>query len=135
MGNHILEYIGAGKIITTNMRETLSRWKNPQPGDVVDFSKMGGVYPFDKSKFGTIDSIDNQSNKISICSHMGSIFLGDGYVSISGGPFEWVSPSRLEGTYQLRTQRMWNWGNNTPGAGMGVDYLIDRPVFILLPKS
>lgn len=141
--NQLIEYIGREGVMTTNLEIIHSRWSNPREGDVVDFSLMAGEYPFTQGQYGTVDSIGRglcRQDEISICSHMGSIFLSwdekkrEPTVSISGGPFENVKRSRLEPMFQLRTQTMWNWGNNGAGAHMGVYYKIDRPVFRLLPK-
>ena len=129
---HLIEYIGKDKLITTDLELNYSRWRTPRPGDVVDFALAAGKYPFDKGQYGTLGSFDYwDNNKWEICCHMGSIFLGESNVSISGGPFSSALPCELTPSYQLRTQTMWNWGNNSAGADMGVYYQIDRPVFYL----
>jgi hypothetical protein len=66
-----------------------------------------------------------------------------GNVSISGGPFHTAHRSDVISAFKLfsygntvlpliKNQTMWNWGDNQMGAGQGVEYIIPRPVFILL---
>lgn len=143
--HHLIEYIGATGVKTTNLAAIRSRLDNPTAGDVIDFSKVLGNYPFLKEQFGTVDRVGDGAycgpDEVHICSHMGSIFLGwdsnkrEPYVSISGGPFTTVKKSRLVPAYRFRNQTMWNWGDNLPGADQGVYYTIARPVFILMPAA
>lgn len=131
--NTIIEYIGRAGIKTTDLRIELSRLNNPRPGDVVDFSEVIGSYPF-KEQFGTIDQVETgfcDKGEIHVCVHMGSIFLSEGRVSISGGPFVMVKKDDLIFEGSFRMQRMWNWGNYSAGAGNAVYYGIERPVFKL----
>lgn len=128
---HLIEYIGGTGVKTTDLNAIHSRWSTPRPGDVIDFVKMGGVYPFTQGRYGTIDYIDK--DRVHFCCHMGSIFLSTNGVSISGGPFQSVNINKLTPAFELREQQMWNWGDHSPGADMGVYYRIDRPVFILEP--
>lgn len=51
------------------------------------------------------------------------------YVSISGGPFAVLPLDIFECTYELHPSHMWNWGDNLPGADMGVQYTLYRPLF------
>lgn len=145
--NYVIEYIGGDGVRHTELTHPAqgSRWARPEPGDVVDFSAMNGVYPFTKT-FGTIERIGDcvycDEDEAHLCCEPGSIFWGwisddhDGrpYVSISGGPFATVKLSRLEPTYSMRLQLFWNWGRNGAGAGHGVHYHVMRPVFKLLPS-
>lgn len=105
--------------------------KTPKSGDVVDFGDYVGAYPFIYGRFGRIDRVYDQDD-ISICCEQGSAFYEkDGSVSISGGPFHTVGADMLIPTDELFTCRSWNWGNNRPGAGMGVHFDDIRPVWKL----
>lgn len=134
MGNHIVEYIGHNKLVHTELDH--SRAEHPHPGDVIDFGENEGIYPYTHGKYGRVDSLNHfGTGMIGIICEPGSAFLGENYVTISGGPFDTISPDELEPTYKLYTMRFWNWGNNLPGAGKGVDYYIARPVFRLKPRT
>jgi len=134
----IIEYIGQDKIVHTNNEMIHFRMQTPKPGDVIDFGEnyKENPYPFNHARYGTIDS-DNAFTKpgqFSVCCHMGSIFLGENYVSISGGPFSSIEKTDIQPAFELKIQDMWNWGNNTPGANHGVYYSIERPVFKWMKK-
>lgn len=96
------------------------RMSRPRPGDLVEWPD---------GELGRIDS-DTSYGHFSVCSDLGSCFLRpDGTTSISGGPFFAVNPNRLEPTWRTAPARFWNWGDNSPGAGKGVDFTLERPVF------
>src|SRR3990172_224744 len=123
MSNHIVEYIGHDKLVHSEM--TNSRVSKPRPGDVIDFGKNIGQYPFNHGRYGRVSNVNYcGTGMIMIICEPGSCFLGEGYVDISGGTFDMIGPDELETTYELYTMRMWNWGNHLPGADKGVDYYI-----------
>ena len=112
------------------------RFQNPRPGDAIDLSEVQDIYPYSSAKYGRVEGVGTgwvKENEVSICyDDNASVFLReDGSVSISGGPFGKVEKSQLKPTFERMKVRFWNWGNNLPGADMGVDYLIERPVFKL----
>lgn len=130
--NHIIEYIGKNGIKTTSW--DIRRFQDPKPGDAVLFPE-NAPYPFNDRRVGRIDSVNGQSGwenegEAHICCSMGSVFLSDGSVSISGGPFTVVPLDKLEFA-GFKDLPFWNWGNNTAGAGQGVDYVIWRPAWAL----
>lgn len=135
----VIEYIDGSGVQHTELTE--HRWSVPEPGDVIDFTLMNGEYPFNHSQFGTVERIGEcaycKADEAYICSHPGSIYWstldGKPFVSISGGPFARVKRARLVPTYEMRIQRFWNWGRNSPGAHQGIDYHVMRPVFQLNP--
>lgn len=130
---HIVEYIGKDKLI--HSEHTSSRASKPHPGDIVDFGD-NTEYPFTHGKYGRIDSLNFcDTGTIQVCCEMGSCFLGENYVNISGGPFSIIMPDELESTYELHVARFWNWGNHSSGAGKGIDYYLARPVFRLKKRT
>lgn len=125
MSSHIIETVGKWGVKTTpyRQRRTLVR-----PGDVVEFPEDMRKYPV-SYQFCRVSSLED-GNMVSIVNGMGSAFLDhDGGLSISGGPFFSVPLESLEPTMDVREERFWNWGDNSSGADMGVDYQIARPVF------
>ena len=139
----IIESISKKKgIITTGPGPYLlsRRFQNPQPGDVIDLRHISDRYPYSSANYGRVYRVGPdgwaKEGEIHICyDDNASVFLNeDGSVSISGGPFGSVEKAQLEPTLELMRVRFWNWGNNVPGAHMGVDYRIDRPVFSLVIK-
>ena len=131
---NIVESISNRGVKTTPAALIGSRMSRPRPGDVIDFGDNAGNYPF-KNRYGRVDTVETgmaDKNEIHVCCHMGSAFLCDsGNVSISGGPFECVNIDDLEPLYETRPGTFWNWGDLGAGAGHGVYYTIDRPVFKL----
>ena len=134
----IIESIHGGGIKTTNAHP--SRLYDPRPGDVIDFGENVGTYPYTSGRYGRIDEVgtDNpdkgwcNKGEIHVCCGNASVFLMEnGDVSISGGPFSVIRESDLEYTGGMETVGFWNWGDNSPGAGQGVYYRIERPVFKL----
>lgn len=134
MVNPIIEYIGKEGVKTSPAN---SRLIEPKEGDVIEFPETLG-YPFD-NPFGRIDRLNNVFNsdplQVHICVNLGSVFLGDGYVSISGGPFTHILKSDLKPTGKVKDVNFWNFGDHLPGAGQGVYYTIARPVFRYEPKE
>ena len=125
---HIIEYIGASGVRTT---KGATRFKRPHPGDPVEVPEGLG-YPWNHGGIGRIDSCSSRygTDKWCVCVRGGSVFLqDDGTVSISGGPFKSVWAQELEPTHDVKVVGFWNWGDNFPGAGRGVDYQIARPLF------
>jgi hypothetical protein len=140
MSNWIIETIGKWGVKTTDAQV---RFNLPRPGDVIDFGDFHGKYPFTSGRYGRISSWqkpyrDTYNDKDvpgqwSVCCGGASCFLGEfGQVDISGGPFTGIRPEDLEPMYSTKRVRFWNWGDNGPGGGHGVDYYIDRPVFLLV---
>lgn len=123
----ITESRGKWGEVTSPYDET--RRTTPRAGDVVQFREDLRVYPV-SNKHCRIDSIDDETGMVHIVNGMGSAFLfEDGTVSISGGPFFSVPLESLQPTGKLHNSTFWNWADNGPGAGHGVDYHIERPVF------
>lgn len=132
----IAEYVGAKGVKSSNRdRYRLSR---PQVGDLI-------LWP--NGKVGRIEAEhDSQGSwagegEVHVCCELGSAFLGwdaernRATLAISGGPFMNVKLADLAPTYHTRVVRFWNWGNNSPGAGKGVDYYLARPVFEYVGES
>jgi hypothetical protein len=135
---NIIESIGAWGVRTTSRTLYRVRCERPQSGDVIDFGEYEGIYPYTSGRYGRIVSGPRDASgmwpdeMVGFCCQPGSAFLlEDGSVDVSGGPFGHCSPSELEPTHTTRRGLFWNWGGNTRGAGQGVEYLIDRPVFRL----
>jgi hypothetical protein len=61
--------------------------------------------------------------------------LDSGAVSISGGPFKVVELADLTPTMETAPSWFWNWGDNLPGAGMGCEFAVRRPVFTYTPSD
>jgi hypothetical protein len=155
MSVKILEYVGAEGIIHTDPAQERCRLDTPLPGDIIDFGEGKRPWPYN-NRFGTVDAVPYTGDghgvralskgKIHICCEPGSVFLGlhpmksrrahwsdyRVFVSISGGPFQTVDLAKLEWS-GFGNLHCWNWGNNSPGAHQGVQYLITRPVFTLKP--
>jgi hypothetical protein len=130
---NIVEVISNEGVKSTSGEHDVSkRYQKPMPGDPVLFDS--DEYPFNSRPYGRIDGVNNlgSEDEISICCGGASVFLGkDGNVSISGGPFEPVKIADLEPQFELMPVSFWNWGDNSPGADMGIHYTIERPVFKL----
>ena len=123
----ITETIGSWGEITTPYEP--DRRTQPRAGDIIEFPEELRNYPVTYRRC-RIASIDAQTGMASIVNGMGSAFImEDASLSISGGPFFSLPVESLEATHELHKARVWNWGGNSPGAGQGVDYHIDRPVF------
>ncbi len=129
MTNYIIVSVGSWGV-KTRPRQS---WKSPRPGDVVDFGENTGEYPFIYGQYGRIDNVGWWAEgEVSICCELGSAFLLEGgEVSISGGPFTSVRLDQLVLTTDLMSTTFWNWGDHHPGAHMGVEYGIDRPLWLL----
>lgn len=125
--NHVIETIGPWGVRTTPYR---LRYDRPHAGDVVRFDDNVRRYPV-SYKFCRINSVDKVEQRVSLVDSMGSAFISEsGSLSISGGPFFGLPLKALEPTHEMRETTVWNWGDNSAGAGQGVDYHITRPVFI-----
>lgn len=125
---HIIETIGSWGVKTSDM--SYGRLGTPKPGDLVEFPDEVKRYPV-SCKVCRIDRIDKDRGIAHIVDGMGSAFLcEDGTVSISGGPFFSLPLSALKPANITAISTMWNWGDNGPGAGHGVSYHLDRPVFV-----
>lgn len=128
MTNHIIETIGSWGVRTTSIHQRMLR---VEPGDAVSIAHLS-QYPFLDRDWATVASIDRKSGLVALCIGNCSVFLNEtGGVSISGGPFCGCEIGDLEPQHTLREQRFWNWGDNFPGGGQGVEYTIARPVFKL----
>lgn len=131
----ITEYVGGDGIESTEV--TRGRMGKPRPGDLIEWPD--GSY----GRVWTVETGFAEQGQVHVCRELGSAFLGRTgsrtagppptgrgvYVSISGGPFLILELDELEPAVRLDTARFWNWGDNTPGAGRGVDYWLPRPVF------
>lgn len=125
--NHIIDYIGRDGVKTTPAQ---SRLRQPRPGDLVRIPEELQVYPFTQGEFARIDHLSG--DRIGVCCGLGSCFLLPESVSISGGPFKSIALADIEPECSVGPSPMWNWGDNSSGADMGVDYVIMRPIFRLL---
>lgn len=119
--NQIIEYMGAKGVRTATLVHR--RMETPQPGDLVRWAD--GTF----GRIWTIGGTYAVEGHAQVCETQGSAFLGDGYVSISGGPFRHIPVTDLQPTMELRPSWFWNWGDNLPGAGKGCDFALPRPVF------
>ena len=127
MSTHIIETVGKWGVKSSPYA---TRRQQVRPGDVVEFAEDLRQYPV-SCRFCRVDHVDRDSGMVGIVNGMGSAFLDEnGSLSISGGPFFSVPLESLEPTTDLREERFWNWGDNSPGADQGVDYRIARPVFM-----
>jgi len=127
MTKHIIETVGSWGVKTNPFS---IRGRHPSPGDPVNIQALD-FYPYKGHEWASIAAI--HGSEVSLCIGIGSMFLNQsGNVSISGGPFTAVGRPNLEATMRLKRMRFWNWGDNGTGAGHGVDYYIDRPVFDLV---
>lgn len=126
----IVEYIGPKGVKTSDA--SWKRMRTPTPGDLVIFPEHFRKYPVSHDVC-RITGINKDSGRLILVDGMGSAFLNDnGTLDVSGGPFFGMFPEHLEGTGKLQMSDMWNWGDNLPGAGMGVHYGIERPAFTAL---
>ena len=129
---NIVESIGAWGVKTTPDSVSYVRMERPRSGDIVLF--MDKEYPHNNSQYGRIEHVSG-SGDVDICCNLGSAYLyQDGSVEISGGPFETVALDELHPTHSLYEAEYWNWGDRGGGAGHGVYYKINRPVFKLTKK-
>lgn len=133
---HIIECIDRSGVRTSTL--THQRLETPLPGDVINWPS---------GKLGRVDSLHDPAGswagpgEVHVCAELGSAFLswstkrGRPVISISGGPFLMVKLADLQPTYRTAVVRFWNWGDHLPGAGMGVDYHIARPLFTYVGDS
>ena len=120
---NIIESIGKWGVKTTELNSI--RMNSPKPGDPV-------LMP--NGSTARIDSV--KTNSIGVCLGNASVFLNENAtVNISGGPFESFDLIELECTGELKYVTFWNWGDNSPGADMGVYYHIARPLFKVISKN
>jgi hypothetical protein len=135
-GDQITEYVGAAGVKSS--QRTHHRLSTPLPGDVIEWPN---------GTFGRVESLHDpkgswaREGEVYACCELGSAFLswspatGRASVTISGGPFIRVTIADLKATMTTRTVRFWNWGENSMGAGQGVDYHLARPVFRYIGDS
>ena len=125
--NHVIDSIGKWGVKTTPLN---FRMNDPKPGDPVHIGQYSH-YPYLEREWAYIAGFDG--DWVNLCIGQCSIFLREnGDVSISGGPFERVKRHELRPALgSIKNVLMWNWGDNFPGGGMGVEYIIGRPVFRL----
>lgn len=123
---HIIETIGKWGVRTTPVYLRMTRI---EAGDVVEFPDQHKRYPV-SYRHCRINSVDRKTGLVNMVDGMGSAFIyQSGGLSISGGPFFSLPIECLEPRHTMHTVRVWNWGDNSPGASQGVDYHIERPVF------
>jgi hypothetical protein len=121
--------MGTKYLIDTITREGLKksfltpgRYEKPRPGDPV---KLGdGI-------IGMVDAgagwIEQDGSQVMVCKGVMGAFMGDGFISISGGPFEVVDIDRLKPTFELYAAKFWIWASYPQGSG-GVNIWIERPL-------
>lgn len=135
---NIIEHIGPEGVKSTSGDYWRNRrFEQPKPGDPVDISHLD-FYPYQSSTgkggIARIETIDEHG--IHLCVGGASVFWSCAdRVSISGGPFEYVKPGQLQPTYSTQKVTFWNWGDNRPGANMGVYYEVHRPLFKLIAEN
>lgn len=135
---HLLEYIGAEGVRTVDVNPFLNK---PRPGDPILWSEDDNAehYACKPDTYGRVWEIGTgfcDPDEIHACCELGSAFwLPSGAVSISGGPFRILNASRLTWSGKFHLVRFWNWGDNSPGAGKGVDYTVSRPVWVIEPET
>ena len=136
MGDHIIETIGKWGVRTRPFSLRASR---PGPGDPVDVLAFVGEYPYKGFRYARLASKeiddDGRAYWTACLGGGGSVFLGESGVSISGGPWVKMFETDLVPEYRTMQVLFWNWGDNGMGAGHGVNYKIDRPVFRLARKG
>lgn len=123
---NVVEYVGPEGVRSTPAERY--RLAKPRPGDLIRW--LDGT-------IGMIETVGTghvQADEVHAVEKLGSAFLGlindRPYVNISGGPFCCMKLADLApalGDFQV--VRFWNWGDNTSGAGKGVEYHLARPVF------
>lgn len=122
---HIIESVGSWGVRTTPIGH---RMFVPRPGDIVRFGDELRRYPISQ-ELCRIERIDDK--RVILVDGMGSAFLHEcGSLSISGGPFFSLPLESLKPTGDLHQAIFWNWGDNSPGPGHGVEYHLRRPVFL-----
>ena len=123
MGAFVIEYVGKEGVKTSPANAY--RMGRPRSGDLIRWhdGSLGRAW-------GNPGEVFAEDDQIHVCESLGSAFLSpDGSVDISGGPFRVLDLSDLEPAYELGRATVWNWGDNYRGAGQGVDYEIQRPIF------
>lgn len=134
----ITEYVGKEGVRSTAYDHHRSMF--PKPGDFIRWpnGKTGRVdATFDPNE---PKAYLDKPGDILCCCELGSAFLGWNeakqrpYVSISGGPFITINTRDLAEN-GLHVGRFWNWGDNLPGADMGVEYNLARPAFRYIGTS
>lgn len=126
----ITEYVGADGVRSSKYDHF--RLSRPRAGDLIEWpnGKIGMV-----EYRGSDDTVFADKGQVHCCTHRGSAFLmwseqrREATLSISGGPFITVEMSDLEPTLRLMNVDFWNWGDNHPGADMGCQYTLARPLF------
>ena len=124
----IIETIGIWGVKTSEA--DYIRFITPKPGDVIKLKngKEGRI-----EQVGPNDIL--KEDELIICENEYSVFLlENGQVDISGGPFKKLKKDELKPLHELKLVHFWNWGDNLPGAGKGVDYYLNRPVFAIKNK-
>lgn len=110
--------------ITKSVEADPYRLNHPRSGDFVRWPD-GSTGQIEDVETGLVGK-----GEAMVCESLGSAFLReDGTVDISGGPFRAVQLSDLSfaiGTYR---GRFWNWGDNRPGADMGCEFYLIRPLY------
>lgn len=135
----ITEYVGHLGVHSSDYSHY--RLSNPTPGDIIEWPN---------GKLGMIDHIGREEpntwagpGEIHACTHIGSAFLGwsearhSPTVDISGGPFITIKTAELEPTLRAHLVPFWNWGDNhvLPGANLGCQYHLARPIFRYIGTS
>lgn len=123
----IIEFYTRNKIKSTEYNG--ERASTPSIGDVVQYQEADG------QKTAVIEKVDKQKGSVTIVKGFYDPFMGDGYIDVSGGPFQSVPLDSLEPTMTTKPVRFWHWGDNLPGGGMGCHFYLDRPVFTLIHKT
>ena len=59
----------------------------------------------------------------------GQFYLGNGYISYSGGLNTGIKKASLVKTDEMKPGKVWFFRNNYPTAGNGIDYMVDFRVY------
>jgi hypothetical protein len=118
----IFEYFSPLGIFSTEV--TGKRMTTPRAGDLIE----------DK---GMIESVDEAAKTVHIChdANYSAHMTTSGTVDISGGPWQLLKLSDIEPTMGTGTARFWSWDAAGRGAGMGVHFQVERPIFRIIKKG
>lgn len=62
-------------------------------------------------------------------SEFGQFYLGDGYISYSGGLDTGIKKNQIRDTGEVKKGKVWFFRNDYATAGNGIDYMVDFRVF------
>jgi hypothetical protein len=68
-------------------------------------------------------------------SEYGQYYLGNGYISYSGGLDSGIKKNQLKPTGEMKQGKVWFFNNDFAGAGRGIDFMVSFRVFEVIPDS